>query len=384
MRKLLFAVLAFVLSGPVFAQTQADRDAARRDLYVILDVSGSMRTEQKFSNVIEYLEREVLDGLLKTGDSFTLITFGDTAGERLFRTLSGEDDFSALRGELRKLKADDNYTDIGAALETLADILERRNVPEVRTLILFITDGKHTPPQASPYYGKDLSVDDRFRSVGEKIARGGWFLYVIGIGGETDIKAIAGAVDGSVYTNTDSGLSGLEVNSYIESVDEKVREWEDAQKAAGETGAGPSGRLTGFPGIDSFLGSLAALFGIPLSVAAGLALAVLLVLLLLLLLFLRILRPVEIIVSDSRETVKKKIPPFGSLTLNSQELVLPSIERGKAVIRVERSLKRLRIKALDDGALAAESPLCKAGTIRLDKAITIQLANKKSIIIKKG
>jgi hypothetical protein len=386
MKKLLSVVLAFALSGALFAQTSADRDAAKRDLYVILDISGSMKVEQRFSNVIEYIEGEVLDGLLKTGDTFTLITFGDTAGERFSRTLSGEDDRSLLHGEVKKLRADNNYTDIGTALETLAGILEKRNDPGVRTLILFITDGKHAPPPSSPYYGKDLSVDERFRSVGEKISRSGWFLYVIGIGGETDVKTIAGAVDNSVYANTDSSLSGLELNSYIENVDEKVRAWEDAQKAgaAGETGAGLSDGLTGLSGIDGFLGSLAALFGIPLPVAAGLALAVLLVLLLLLFLCLRTLRPMEIIVSDSKETIKKKISPLGSLTFNSPETALSAIDQGKAVIRIERNLGSLRVKALDEGAFAAESPLCKAGTIKLDKAVTVQLANKKSIIIKKG
>ncbi|MDR1211067.1 MAG: VWA domain-containing protein [Spirochaetaceae bacterium] len=381
MKKLVFAVAVFyAVSGTVFAQTQADRDAARRDVYVILDVSGSMNTDRKFPNVIDYIEKEVLDGLLKTGDTFTLITFGDTAEERFSRTLSGEDDRSALRGEIRKLEAGENYTDIGTALETLADVLERRNVSDVRRVILFITDGKHTPPPSSPYYGKDLSVDERFRSAGEKISRGGWFLYVIGIGGETDVKDIAGAVDGSVYTNTDSNLSGLEVNSYIESVDKKVRDWEDAQR---EENGLPAG-VTGIEALDNFIGGLALSLGLSPLAAAGIALAVLLALLILLFLFLITFRSLELIISDSRETIKKKISPFGRLTLNSPGAALPAIDQGRAVVRIERSLKSLRVKVLDSDALAPESPLIKAGTVRLDKAITIQLKSKKNIIIKKG
>ena len=79
---LLSVVFALILSPrpmPAPAQTQADRDAARRDLCVILDVSGSMNEERKFVNVQDYLEEEVIDGLLRTGDSFTLITFGNAA-----------------------------------------------------------------------------------------------------------------------------------------------------------------------------------------------------------------------------------------------------------------------------------------------------------------
>ncbi|MDR3200610.1 MAG: VWA domain-containing protein, partial [Spirochaetales bacterium] len=231
----IFMILAAAAPAP--AQNQSDTDAARRDVFVMLDISGSMNEGNKFSRVKEYIAEEVFDGILKAGDSFTLITFGDTASEKLSRTLASEADKAELRAALETLKADDNYTDIGTAMETLAALLERRQAPGVRQIILFITDGKNTPPRRSSYYGKDLAIDDNFRSIGEKISKGGWFLYVIGIGGETDAKNIADAVPGSVYTRTDdklSDVSGEAMRSYVDKVDAEAHAREAEQKRAEE------------------------------------------------------------------------------------------------------------------------------------------------------
>jgi uncharacterized protein with von Willebrand factor type A (vWA) domain len=175
-------ILLVLLALPVFSQTQADKDAEKRDVFVILDISGSMIQQNKFTNVQDYLSREVINGLLKNGDNFTLITFGDSAEERFSRGVSSDNDKTALLSDLRTLRADNDYTDIGMAMEKLSEVLEKREVSGVRRVILFITDGLNAPPPGSPYFGKNLALDDRFKSLGEKIARGGWFLYVIGIG----------------------------------------------------------------------------------------------------------------------------------------------------------------------------------------------------------
>jgi Mg-chelatase subunit ChlD len=382
--RLFFAVFALYLFAGLFsvsAQTAADRNAAKRDIYVMLDVSGSMNTESKFDNVISYIETEVLDGLLKIGDNLTLISFGNTASEVFSRLVSAEADREELRRNFRGLEADDDYTDIGTALETLAGILEQRNVSGVRRLILFITDGKNTPPPESPYFGRDLSLDERFRSAGEKIARSGWFLYVIGIGGEADVKTIAGAVDGSVYTTTGSDLDGLEVDSYIEKVDEQTQSWEDAQNARREEAAS---RISGIDALDRLLGNLASLTGLSAPAAALALLALLLLVLLLLFLLFRSFRGVEIIASDSRETIKKKISPFAVLTLNSPGMALPALgPEDRGVIRIERRLGAVKIRVLDETAFAGESPLRKAGSIKLTKPVTVQLVNKKSVTLKK-
>ncbi|MDR1375050.1 MAG: VWA domain-containing protein [Treponema sp.] len=380
-RRLLSAVFILILfPGLMPAQTQADRDAAKRDLCVILDVSGSMNEERKFVNVQDYLEEEVIGGLLQTGDRFTLITFGDSAVERFSRIIDSGAAKDALRADLRKLEADDDYTDIGTAMEKLAELLERRREPGVRQLILFITDGKNTPPPRSPYAGKDLGLDERFRSIGEKISKGGWFLYVVGIGPGTDAEKIAQAVEGSVYQHTDAELSGLRLDPYVEKVDEAaaIREAAEAvRQAAAIPAAEPSAAA-------ALLAGAAAALSIPAPVLAGAAVLVLVLLAALLLLFVRALLPLSLTLSDGRDTLERKLAPFGRITLNSAAAALGGIGGAEAgLFRIERGLSGLKLRVLDGRGFADKSPYGKAGAYSL-KNTELYLQNGRKITIIAG
>jgi hypothetical protein len=383
----LLVVFVFVLTDIVLAQTQADRNAVKRDVYLVLDVSGSMNGERKFLNVKEYLEREVFGNLLKTGDTFTLISFGDSAAERFSRTISSEEDKTALLMELQNLEADDDYTDLGAALEKLSEVLEKRGDAGVRRVILFITDGRNAPPKASSYWGKDLAVDERFQSIGEKISKGGWFLYVIGIGGEdgTDAPLVAGAVPGSVYQSAGSDLSGLDVNSYVHKVDEQGRARDEAAEAERRSEAGrlereraEQARNSGFFG---WAGSIAASLSIPPAAFIALGIAALLLLSALLVFFFRAFRSLTVTAADEKGAVDRKLGPFSGFLLNSPSAALPVLGReDSGVFRVERGLFGLKLRILNGDAISEKSPYKKPGLYRLEKSI-VELNNGKSVRI---
>ncbi|MDR1900475.1 MAG: VWA domain-containing protein [Treponema sp.] len=381
-------MLAFFLSSPASAQNQADPAAAKRDICVILDVSGSMKEERKFAGVQEYLEREIVGDLMKPGDSFTLITFGDSAAELFSRSIASEADKAALLGDLRKVEADNDYTDIGAALEALDGVLEGRQAPGhagTRQLILFITDGKNTPPRDSPYYGKDLAVDDRFKSVGEKIARGGWFLYIIGIGGETDVRKIADAVEGSVYQNTDPALSDLELDAYVEKVEEDARAREAAAAAEIIPAADAAdGRAARGSGAAALLDKLSAFTGLSAAGVLGIAAGIIVLLLAALFLLFRAFRSVEITLDDGKVSLSRKLGPFGGVVLNSPGFALPGVGgEDRRILRVERGFAGLKIRVLDGGDMAEKSPYKKTGLYAYGGA-AIELRNGKKIQITRG
>jgi Mg-chelatase subunit ChlD len=375
------------------AQTQEDRDAAKRDVVVILDISGSMNENGKFANVKEYLNTEVFDGLLKNGDDFTLITFGNSAKVGISQTVSSGADRDGLRGFLQNLKADNHFTDIGRAMEELSAILENRKDPLLRQVILFITDGKNTPPRESPYYKKDLSVDEKFLSIGQKISKGGWFLYVIGIGGQTDAKAIADAVPGSVYTRTDEKLSDAGLQSFADKVDAETRAREEERRRLAEEEAarlrGQADDRTpeaGESAFSAFLKKLEGLTGISADIRVYLVLGTaLLVLLAVALILLRALRPVGVIVSDNvggvPNRVERRLGPMKGILLNSADGSLPGIGgEDKGVFRVERGVFGLKVRIMDEEAIAPKSPYKKAGVHKLKGAI-IELVNGNKILV---
>jgi Mg-chelatase subunit ChlD len=375
MKKFLIPTFVLVLTLSLFSQTQEDRDAPRRDVFVILDVSGSMINQNKFSNVREYLNREVIGGLLKNGDTFNLITFGDYAAEQFSRTVNSDSDRESIKTDIAKIEPDHNYTDIGMAMEKLAEVLEKREQSGIRRVIFFITDGLNAPPPGSPYNGKDLALDERFRTLGEKISKEGWFLYVIGIGGKTDAQAIADAVPGSVLQTTGSDLDGLDVESYVNRVEEEARAKEEALAAEEEARKAEEKRNSGILG---FLRRIAAGLGFPLEILLGVLAFIVILLICAVMLLRRIFRTIEIIITDEKETLIKKLSPFGGITVNSAVAVLPGLgNENNQVMRIQRGAFSLNVNILDPQVIAENSPYKKRGIHPLKGVIS--LANGKLI-----
>ncbi len=200
---------AFVLGLGLLGAPQADAQAPRpNDIAVVVDVSGSMRESGIIAEVRSYLDAEVVKSLVRVGDRFTLIAFGSGARTVIRKEIASEADISALSKEIAALRAADEYTDLGAALEAFDAALESRSDGTYRPVALFITDGKNAPPPGSAYAGKDLSVDERFRDVGKRIAMKGWKLFVVGLGSHTDAPAVASAVEGSTLVTAPVGGTG--------------------------------------------------------------------------------------------------------------------------------------------------------------------------------
>jgi hypothetical protein len=379
-RFLAIGFLLFVAGSSLSAQSQADRDAKRREVVVILDVSGSMDNDNKFNNVIDYLNREIVDGLLKNGDDFTLVLFGTGAREQFTRTVNSDSDRTQLKEDLRRLETSDNYTDIGMAMEKCAEIIERPEKADTRRVILFITDGLNAPRQDSKYYGVDISTDERFKSLGDRISKGSWFLYVIGIGGQTAAGDVAGLIPGSELLTTDSSLSGADVNTKVSQQEEEERAREDAEKAREEEARQleeerkleEERNASVNAGFMGFLRRLAESLGIPLPALIGGFFVLLLLLILLIIFLIRAFRVKEIIITDENETLIKKIPPFGGITLNSAAAVLPGIgNENDQVIRISRNIVRFKIQTVDSEAIAETSPYKKQGAHPLKGVIAL-------------
>ncbi len=205
------AVFGLLAAAAGFAQdTQAPASATRKpnDVVVAVDVSGSMSSKSVFTDVKTYLEGELVRPLLKPGDRFTLIVFGERARALPTRTIASEADIEAAVADIKGLQAGEDFTDLGSALEVLDGAMASRAEGDFRPVAVFITDGKNAPPPTSPYSGKDLSVDDRFTESGRRIAKKGWFLYVVGLGERNDADVVAAAVEGSKAVGGSSSAGG--------------------------------------------------------------------------------------------------------------------------------------------------------------------------------
>jgi len=374
-KRILFAglVALFLAGASLFAQTAATGETSqKRNVFVILDVSGSMNQQDKFPNVQEYLETEVIGGLLRTGDDFTLVTFGEEVKEQFTRTIRSDSDKESLKRELGSISHNENYTEIGLAMEKLAEILERQKQTGTRQVVLFITDGINIPAPGSKYRGVDLSVDEGFKSLGEKISRGSWFLYVIGIGDETAAGDVANLIPGSELQTTDSNLTGVDVVSRVAELEQEEQQRLEAERARQEE------RLAGESASAGIFQRLRNALGLPVF-ASGLILILLtaiIPLILLIIILARAFKMKELVITDGKDSVVKKIPLMGRVMLNSPASALSGIgDEFSRVFCVERGFFGLKLQTMDSSAMADGSPFKKSGIHPFKGGGSVGLAN---------
>jgi hypothetical protein len=232
---LIMGLASALVAGAQASATQPN------DLVVAVDVSGSMSKSGDFEEVKDYLETEVLRPLLKPGDRFTLIPFGTTARVQPTRTIASAGDVDAAVAAIRNLKASDGHTDLGTAVEALESAMQARSDGAFRPVAVFLTDGKNAPPPESPFSGKDLSVDERFAGAGQRIAKKGWFLYVIGLGEQTDAATVAAVVEGSVLVESKEALEAESLETYLETTATATEERASVAAASGSAAPGADG-----------------------------------------------------------------------------------------------------------------------------------------------
>jgi len=370
----------FIAGSSLFAQANvAPEGASKRNVFVILDVSGSMTEQNRFTNVRDYLETEVIDGLLKNDDDFTLVTFGEEVKERFTRTIHSGSDKDSLKRELHRIQPDENYTEIGLAMEKLAEILEKYEGSSTRQVVLFITDGLNIPAPGSKYHGVDLSVDEGFKSLGEKISRGSWFLYVIGIGGETAAGDVASLIPGSELLTTDSGLTNVDVASRVVQLEEEEQQLLEEERARQE-----AERLAAESGSVGVFQHLKNIFGLPVF-ASGLILillAAIIPLILLIVILARLLKNKELVITDGKESLVKQIPLMGRIMLNSPAFVLPGIgSDNDRAFCIERGLFGFKLQTLNSQAMAEGSPYRKTGMHPFRGGGSVGLANGNMVRI---
>jgi hypothetical protein len=155
--------------------SEGDADAA--DVVVLLDTSQS--TMPYFQDVTDYVISSVVKDYLRRGDTFHLLSFGETAQSEIAQRVETEADVKAVLGRLYLLYPLARYTDLVGALsylyQYLADLPESR-----RKVVIVITDGVNNPPPASPTFGmRAENVTSEIEAAASRIRANGWPVHII-------------------------------------------------------------------------------------------------------------------------------------------------------------------------------------------------------------
>jgi len=157
------------------AQAEGDSDAA--DVIVLLDTSQSALPY--FQDVTDYVVTSVVERYLRSGDTFHLLSFGETTQVEIAQRVVAEADVKTVLGKLYLLYPLARYTDLVGALgylyQYMADLpLSRRKV------VVIITDGVHNPPPSSSTFGqKPEEVQAEIDAAAARIRANGWPVHII-------------------------------------------------------------------------------------------------------------------------------------------------------------------------------------------------------------
>jgi hypothetical protein len=151
--------------------------ASAADVAVLLDLSQSVLPY--FQDVTDYVVSSVVRDYLRSGDSFHLLSFGETTQAEIAQRMSSEGDVKSVLGRLYLLYPLARYTDFAGALGYLYQYLS--DLPSGRPkVVVIITDGIHNPPSSSPTYGlSDDKVTAEIEASASRIRANGWPVHII-------------------------------------------------------------------------------------------------------------------------------------------------------------------------------------------------------------
>jgi Mg-chelatase subunit ChlD len=202
----MFLYLFFIIN--LFITSEQNEN---KDVYLVLDRSLSMI--DKIDSVKEYVKQSVINDILKSGDTLTVITFYGKAENTILRQQVDESNKSSIQQKISGISASGKFTDIGNALDELKNILANEGTSDRQKYILLVTDGKQEAPSTSKYYSPDGKFNHEFmQTIKEVKEMEGWKVMVLGIGKNTITKELANELSGN-YTETSENPTKEEIDN---------------------------------------------------------------------------------------------------------------------------------------------------------------------------
>jgi hypothetical protein len=176
----LFALPTLWAQSPSSGKASDEGDSDAADVVVLLDVSQSALPY--FNDVTDFVIHSVVKDYLRRGDTFHLLSFGETTQSEISQRVSvesTESDVNDILGKLYLIYPLARYTDLVGALSYLYQYLADLPVSRSKVVIV-ITDGVHNPPPASPTFGQGPDkVAAEIDAAASRIRANGWPVKII-------------------------------------------------------------------------------------------------------------------------------------------------------------------------------------------------------------
>ena len=178
---------------------------------LVLDVSTSMRNVN--GEIQDYLCSKLVNEIMKDGDYLYLVTFGENVNIKYSGKVRFPADGEKIRALINSIQARENATDIGLAMEQL-DVLIKTKLPNEKTSIFFITDGKNNPMGTSPYYKKNVFDPKSFDIYTVAKESSMYKVLLLSIGDDTAARNLREPLGGE-YVEVDRSMTSDTLNNLL-------------------------------------------------------------------------------------------------------------------------------------------------------------------------
>jgi len=183
------------------------------DIMMAVDVSNSMA--QEIEAVKDYINNELLEKYVQSGDYLLIIMFYATTEVPISLPIQSEEDLQNAKQIVSGLQANHDWTDIGNALDVLKLHMDAQADDQRDKFLIIITDGEQTAPW-SKYTTPDGSLNhELLQNAYTEIAKEGWKVQFLVSGGSEMIKEMAEKISGT-YTEISEEPTGEELSEKIQ------------------------------------------------------------------------------------------------------------------------------------------------------------------------
>ena len=145
------------------------------DIFLMIDKSQSMNEPGKFDSLHQWVRDTLVTEMLIPEDWITVWEFYEKPHELQTMTIKNEADRATLIRTIDAIVPDGAFTDIGRALDSIQDSLNKRGRNNRYKILLLVTDLEQDAPWTSKYRGKQESFKSPYLAEARIIKHDNWY-----------------------------------------------------------------------------------------------------------------------------------------------------------------------------------------------------------------
>lgn len=158
----------------------AETRSANVDFLLLMDTSLSMA--DGIDAARKYAAGEVIGRLVEPGDWVSIMRFYGKSEIVWQGDVMSQEDIATMVRSLNELKADGRFTDIGSALDSMEELLQKRGKQDRPKYILLLTDERQEAPKDSQYYSPTYTPHHKLLEYVKRVDMGQFRVITIGYG----------------------------------------------------------------------------------------------------------------------------------------------------------------------------------------------------------